>query len=62
MMQFRLLAFASVARSRIRPVAQRRLAFGSSTSGRPADPELHSGNDGADPAIYPSDPEVQFFL
>lgn len=59
MMQSRLLAFASAARSRVRPVAQRRLAFGSSTSGRTADPELHSGNDGADPAVYPRDPEVQ---
>ncbi|KAL0700562.1 hypothetical protein Bca4012_056684 [Brassica carinata] len=57
MMQSRLLAFASAARSRVRPVAQSRLAFGSSTSGRTADPELHSGNDGADPAVYPRDPE-----
>nr|VDD16704.1 unnamed protein product [Brassica rapa] len=57
MMQSRLLAFASAARSRVRPFAQRSLAFGSSTSGRTADPELHSGNDGGDPAVYPSDPE-----
>lgn len=57
-MQSRLLAFASAARSRVRPIAQRRLAFGSSTSGRTADPEIHAGNDGADPAIYPRDPEV----
>ncbi|CAL9213458.1 unnamed protein product [Arabidopsis halleri] len=57
MMQSRLLAFASAARSRVRPIAQRRLAFGSSTSGRTADPKIHSGNDGADPAIYPRDPE-----
>nr|VDD41374.1 unnamed protein product [Brassica oleracea] len=57
MMQSRLLAFASAARSRVRPVAQRSLAFGSSTSGRAADPELHSGNDGGDPAVYPRDPE-----
>lgn len=62
MMQSRLLAFASAARSRVRPVAQSRLAFGSSTSGRAADPELHSGNDGADPAVYPRDPEVQMFF
>ncbi|ESQ36667.1 hypothetical protein EUTSA_v10008633mg [Eutrema salsugineum] len=57
MMQSRLLAFASAARSRVRPTLQRRLAFGSSTSGRTADPELHAGNDGADPAIFPTDPE-----
>ncbi|KFK42625.1 hypothetical protein AALP_AA1G019600 [Arabis alpina] len=57
MMQSRLLAFALAARSRVRPIAQTRLAFGSSTSGRTADPELHSGNDGNDPAIYPRDPE-----
>ncbi|XP_013719335.2 uncharacterized protein BNAA10G01350D [Brassica napus] len=57
MMQSRLLAFASAARSRVRPVVQRSLAFGSSTSGRTADPELHSGNDGGDPAVYPKDPE-----
>ncbi|CAH2039091.1 unnamed protein product [Thlaspi arvense] len=57
MMQSRLLALASTMRSRVRPIAQRQLAFGSSTSGRTADPELHSGNRGADPAIYPRDPE-----
>ncbi|CAN8306405.1 unnamed protein product [Cochlearia groenlandica] len=43
-MQSRLLAFASAARFRVSPIAHRRLASGSSTSG-------------ADPAIYPRDPD-----
>lgn len=30
------------------------------SSGRTADPEIHARNDGDEPSLFPSDPEVYF--
>ncbi|XP_010522817.1 PREDICTED: uncharacterized protein LOC104801295 [Tarenaya hassleriana] len=55
------LAFAVASRFSVVNCSGRALAQGvasrSASNGRTADPDIHSGNDGADPAVYPKDPE-----
>lgn len=43
-----------------RPLLAKRLA----SSGRTADPEIHGRNDGDEPSLFPTDPEVSsiFYL